>query len=334
MIRAGAALLACGILSAACADEPPPRPRQAHKAAVDADGPRHAARPRPPRPVDRSAEIAASLKVDSADLTWSPSHTVFVVALAPEPAAGEADADPRAATPRAPHRLVAYDAGGDKRGEFEALRPGPISELRFLDDERLVYLVPPPPPPPAARSGRHGKPRRKGARRGAPPAAARTATGTKAAAAAARPTTMYAIQPLRQGAPPVMCEGRRFVFSPKGDHLAWVAGEPAREYVAADGAQVYPRDGVTTIQNEPAWSNDGVSLALIEGGDSPRLVVLVEFDNPSGDNSWPLPPAAIDPSLRVYWAGASRLVVGHDLTKPVFATSFTRAAPPAATTAE
>jgi hypothetical protein len=53
-------------------------------------------------------------------------------------------------------------------------------------------------------------------------------------------------------------------------------------------------------------------------------VVLVEFDNPHGDNFWPLPPEATDPTLRVFWAGVGRLVVGHEMTTPAFATSFRR----------
>jgi hypothetical protein len=122
----------------------------------------------------------------------------------------------------------------------------------------------------------------------------------------------------------MVCEGRSFTFSHNGDHIAWVGGAPRREWVGADGVQVYPRAGVSTIQGEPAWSADGRSLALIEGRARPRLVVLVEFDNPHGDNVWPLPPDATDPTMRVFWAGAGRLVVGHEITKPVFATSFRR----------
>jgi hypothetical protein len=114
------------------------------------------------------------------------------------------------------------------------------------------------------------------------------------------------------------------VFSPAGDHLAFVAGDPGHEHVDVDGAQVYPRSGVTRVLGEPAWSRDGASLALIEGGDKLQLVVLVEFDNPNGDNTWPLPPQAADPSLRVFWAGAGNVVVGHELTRPVFAASFKR----------
>ena len=114
------------------------------------------------------------------------------------------------------------------------------------------------------------------------------------------------------------------MFSPAGDHLAFVVGEPGHEHVGVDGVQVYPRAGETSILGEPAWSRDGGSLALIEGGGRPQLVVLVEFDNPNGDNTWPLPPQATDPSLHVFWAGRTNVVIGRELTKPVFATSFTR----------
>jgi hypothetical protein len=107
--------------------------------------------------------------------------------------------------------------------------------------------------------------------------------------------------------------------------VAYLAGDAKRQRLFADGEAAYPRRGWTTIQGDAAWSPDGASLALIESGAHPRLVVLVEFDNPSGDNTWPLPPeAAVDSSLHVYWAGQGKLVVGPSLTKPLFATSFHR----------
>jgi hypothetical protein len=132
------------------------------------------------------------------------------------------------------------------------------------------------------------------------------------------------IQPISEGAAPILCEGRRFVFAPAGDHLAWVAGDPGHEHVRVDGVQVYPRSGGTTVQTEPAWSSDGASLALIEAGDRLQLVVLVEFDNPNGDNTWPLPSEAADRALHVFWAGRRNIVVGPEMTRPVFSTSFER----------
>jgi hypothetical protein len=274
---------ACVAVSAvaACASEPPPRPPAAPRPAPVA------ARPRP-KPVDRSAGVARDLGVDAARFVWSPGHGAFAIAL------------PGAAA-EAPHKLVVYGAGGDKRAELEAVRAGEIAELRFLGEDRLAYLAPAAPPAPP--------PRHKKAARAKPPLA---------------PHTAYVVQPLSGGAAPIACEGRSFVFSPAGDHLAFVAGDPGHEHVGVDGAQVYPRSGATRVLGEPAWSRDGASLALIEGGAEPRLVVLVEFDNPNGDNTWPLPPQAADPTLHVFWAGAGNVVVGRELTRPVFATSFKR----------
>jgi hypothetical protein len=277
---AGAAALVG--FAAACASEPPPPRRRPAAAAT-------ASRAHPAPAVDRSADVARALGVDPADLIWSASHRAFAVAL-PRPGGGDA----------APRQLRVYGAGGEERGGFAALRPGPLVGLRFLGDDRLVYQVPPAPVPAVHHRKAHAH---------KPPATQPEA---------------YAIQRVAEGAAPVVCEGGRFVFSPSGDHLAFVAGDPGHESVGVDGTQVYPRSGVTTVQGTPAWSRDGASLALIEGGRKLQLVVLVEVDNPTGDNTWPLPPEAQDPSLHVYWAGVGNIVVGHELTKPVFATSFRR----------
>jgi hypothetical protein len=202
------------------------------------------------------------------------------------------------------YRLAVFGATGHERAEVDAAHPGMIEDLRFLGESRLVYRIAAPVRPLDKRAP---GPRPSGKKKTPP-----------------TPTTLYVIQPFGPIAAPMTCEGRSFTFSPKGDHIAWVTGEPGREWVGADGVQVYPRAGVTSIQGEPAWSPDGRSLATIEGGANPKLVVLVEFDNPHGDNSWPLPAEATDPSLRVFWAGVGRLVVGHEITKPMFSTSFRR----------
>jgi hypothetical protein len=277
-----ALVIALAVAAASCASAPPPppSPRVASRPAA-------VRRPAPP-PVDRSADVARDLGVDTARLAWSPSHRAFAIALPPKDAPAEA-----------PWRLLVYGRGGDPRPSFAAVRPGAIAELRFLGENRLAYLAPAAPVPRQHRKGGRAKP-----------------------TLVARPA--YVVQPTTEGAPPTVCEGRSFVFSPAGDHLAFVAGDPGREHVGVDGAQVYPRSGETRIMGEPAWSRDGASLALIEGGPEPRLVVLVEFDNPNGDNTWPLPPQAADPSLHVFWAGAGNVVIGRELTHPVFATSFKR----------
>jgi hypothetical protein len=238
--------------------------------------------------------VAAKLGVASAEFKWSPGRTSYAVAVAPRKDAGSG----------ARYQLAVFGTTGQQRAEVAAARPGVVEDLRFLGESRLVYRIAPPARPPEKRATRT-KP-----------------TGKKKTHAA--PTTLYVIQPFAPITNPTACEGRSFTFSRNGDHVAWVAGEPGREWLGADGVQVYPRAGVTTIQGEPAWSPDGRSLALIEGGAKPNLVVLVEVDNPHGDNIWPLPPDATNPTLRVFWAGAGRLVVGHEITRPVFSTSFRR----------
>jgi hypothetical protein len=238
--------------------------------------------------------VAARLGVALAQLRWSPGRTSYAAALSPKESAGNG----------ASYRIAVFGVAGEHRAEIAAARPGMIEDLRFLGESRLVYRIAAPPP---SQGKRATGPRQTGKRK-APPV----------------PTVVYVIQPFIPIASPMICEGRSFTFSPNGDHLAWVSGASGRDWLGADGAQVYPRAGVTRIQGEPAWSSDGRSLALIEGGTKPNLVVLVEFDNPHGDNVWPLPPDATDPTMRVFWAGAGRLVVGREITKPVFATSFRR----------
>ena len=252
----------------------------------------------PPKPQAKAAEspeaVAARLGVDPAQLKWSPGRTSYAAAISPKDSAGNS----------APYRLAVFAASGERRAEVAAARLGAVEDLHLLGDSRLVYRI---APPAISLDKRAIRPRQTGKKK-TPPA----------------PTVVYVIQPFTPMAAPMVCEGRSFTFSTNGAHVAWVSGAPGREWLGADGAQVYPRTGVTRIQGEPAWSSDGRSLALIEGGTQPKLVVLVECDNPHGDNVWPLPPEATDPTMRVFWAGAGRLVVGHEMTKPVFATSFRR----------
>jgi hypothetical protein len=238
--------------------------------------------------------VATRLGVDSARLKWSPDRSSYAVAVAPK-------ADVAGA---APYRLAVFGATGERRAEVEATRPGVVEDLRFLGEARLMYRIAPLAVSPDKRTT---KPKPAGKKKTPP-----------------LQTTLYVIQPFAPIAPPMACEGHSFIFSSNGDHVAWVNGAPGREWLGADGEHVYPRTGVTNIQGEPAWSPDGRSLALIEVKARPRLVVLVEFDNPHGDNVWPLPPEATDPTMRVFWAGPGRLVVGHEITQPVFATSFRR----------
>jgi hypothetical protein len=301
------------IFAAACASEPPPPPRVASHpplpapaVAVETAAPiieAADAEPPPPSPVD---VVVTALGVEKDALVWSPGKKTFAVIVpVAAPGGGKAKAisrKPKPVNANANVTIAVYAPTGDRLATFRAVRPGPVSDLRYLGEDRLFYQLSGKPLSsklrPRLRRHPHGPP---------PP-----------------PSLRYAIQSLKPGAAPVACNGWEFVFSPAGDHVAWLSGDAKRQRLFADGQAVYPRRGWTTIQGQPAWSQDGVSLAAIENGLHRRLVVLVEFDNPSGDNTWPLPIEADDPSLHVYWAGPGKLVVGRSLTKPVFAASYLR----------
>jgi len=279
----------------ACASGPDNRPHDKLPPPPPAAKSPESTRPKREAKVAEPPEaVAARLGVDPAQLKWSPGRTSYAAAISPKGSAENG----------APYRLAVFGASGEHHAEVVAARSGVVEDLRFLGESRLVYRIAPPAP---SQDKRATRPRQIGKKK------------TPLA-----PSIVYVIQPFTPIAAPMVCEGRSFTFSPHGDHVAWVSGAPGREWLGADGTQVYPRAGVTRIQGEPAWSSDGRSLALIEGGAKPKLVVLVEFDNPHGDNVWPLPPDATDPTMRVFWAGAGRLVVGHEITKPAFATSFRR----------
>jgi hypothetical protein len=279
----------------ACASKPDHRPDDTQPLPPPAAKPPESPPPKREAKVLESPEaVAARLGVDPAQLKWSPDRTSYATAVSPK----------ESAKGSAPYRLAVFAASGEHRADIAAARAGVVEDLRLVSDACLVYRLAPPAP---SLDKRATGPRHAGKKKTTP-----------------APSVVYVIQPFAPLAAAMVCEGRSFTFSPKGAHVAWVNGAPGREWLGADGAQVYPRTGVTRIQGEPAWSSDGRSLALIEGGPQPKLVVLVEFDNAHGDNAWPLPPDATDPTMRVFWAGAGRLVVGHDMTKPVFATSFRR----------
>jgi hypothetical protein len=93
--------------------------------------------------------------------------------------------------------------------------------------------------------------------------------------------------------------------------------------------KMYPRKGQTIIASDPAWSKDGTSLAFLEARPAkpPRLVLLAEFDNPTGDTLWDLPPTVALDGTQVFWANHGKLVVGKSVLKPVFATPFVKEPP-------
>jgi hypothetical protein len=140
----------------------------------------------------------------------------------------------------------------------------------------------------------------------------------------ALPTRLFVIQPITGGSRPIKCEGLHFAFTPQNDRLAFVGGEPETTFVAVDGVQVYPRRGRTVVASAPVWSKDGRSLAFLEtpATKPTRLVLLAEFDNPTGDTTWDLPPSAPVEGIRVFWAGSGKLLVGKTALRPIFSASF------------
>ncbi len=193
-------------------------------------------------------------------------------------------------------QIEVVDPEGKRRARFRPVTAPrsqePPKDFRFLTEDRLVYEVALPPPAPMQ-----------------------------------PPTRLMVIQPLKKRA--IRCAGTRFTFTSKQDRLAFVslnAGKPEATFVAVDGVQVYPRRGRTVIGSNLAWSKDGVSLAFLETKPATpaRLILLADYDNPSGDTNWDLPPTASLDGARVFWSGPGKLVVGKTVTRPTFAASFVK----------
>jgi hypothetical protein len=270
------------------------------------------------------ARLAEKLKVEPGDLRFSPSkRLVACVREIPPPTRKK---PPKRPPPRR-YQIHVVDPEGARKALFApvTLRGSdePPRDFRFLAEDRLIYeVVPPPPPPPPAVKVKKRPPRKK-----APPPPKPTA------AAWPTPTRLFIIQPVERRQRRLRCEGVHFTFSNQRDHLAFVSGKPEASSVSVDGVQVYPRRGRTAIVTEPSWSKDGRSLAFLENtrAGKPRLVLLAQFDNPTGDTTWDLPAAATaTEGAHVFWAGSGKLVVGKSPTKPLFSTSFTREPPPGA----
>lgn len=238
-------------------------------------------------------EVALSLGLGTFDVQWSPSHRLFAVA----PRTGGKS------------RILVFADNGDRLSDFAAVGDAPPADFAFLGDGLLIYQGAAPLPVVAGKGKSKTRPPARQAKKGKP---------------ATRP--VWVVQPATPAAPARICDAARAVFSKDRGHIAHVESQGGAEWVGVDGVQVWPRGGRSSVQGAPAWSDDGHSLALVETppGADPRLVVLVETDNPSGDTTWPLPPTARDPSLRVFWAGPGQVLVGESPTKPAFSASFKR----------
>jgi hypothetical protein len=280
-------------------------------------------------------KLAERLHVPAADIFFSPTkQTAAVLRRLDEPSTKR-----RGSPPPRRYRIEVADHQGKVKHSFRPVSARgsdePPKDLRFLAEDRLVYeVVSPPPAPPAAprpevrNPSRRDRARARARRAKSEREARRAAEAKEAAVAAGPPPRLFIIQPLGQRTRPIRCQGTGFDFArtPVEERMAFVAGRPGAAFVSVNGVQVYPRRGRAAIASEPAWSKDAVALAFLEtpAGAPARLVLLAEFDNPSGDNTWPLPASARLDGARVFWAGPGKLVVGRTALKPLFATSFVR----------
>ncbi len=188
--------------------------------------------------------------------------------------------------PASAHVLV-RNLAGDPVNDFAVYRPGMPDALSWLDNRRLGYLAPPEP-------GKH---------------AANT----------------FVVHDADTGEVLAARSGSDFVWDGRHRHVAFLVGKPGQQVLVVDGLNVWPRAGVTRLHGEPVWSADGHGLAVVdEGAGAPRLVVMVEFDDPQGDLTWPVPREALAPGLRVFWASDSKVVIGESALKPKFAAGWER----------
>jgi len=185
------------------------------------------------------------------------------------------------------HVLV-RNLAGDPVNDFSVYRPGVPDKLSWLDNRRLGYLAPPDPKKSA-------------------------------------PSSTYVVHDADTGEVLAARTGMDFTWDPSRRHVAFLVGKPGTQQLVVDGKTVWPRAGMTKLHGDPVWSSDGHGLAIVdEGPDSPRLVVMVEFDNPQGDLTWPVPRDALAPGLRVFWASDSKVVIGESALKPKFAAGWER----------
>jgi hypothetical protein len=185
------------------------------------------------------------------------------------------------------HRMVVRNVAGDPVNEFPLYRVGKPDTITWLDDRRVGYLAPAVPEQ--------------------------------------RLSAVFVVHDVESGEVLNARSGTGFVWGPERKHVAFVAGAGDRQSVVVDGRTVWPRRGTTRLQQAPVWSPDGHGIALVEEGPAgARLVVLLEWEDPSGDLTWAVPKEALAPGLRVFWAGDSKVVIGETGLKPRFAAGWER----------
>jgi hypothetical protein len=195
----------------------------------------------------------------------------------------------RAGSLEVAHVLV-RNLAGDPVNEFQVYKPGRPEALTWIDNRRLGYLA--PADPSSVRAG-----------------------------------GIYVIHDAETGEVLSARTGSDFIWAPDKKHVAFLSGAPGRQALVVDGKNVWPRRGLTHAHGEPAWSPDGRGLALVESGDqtrTPRLVVLVEYSDPAGDLTWPIPKDALASGFKVFWAGDSKVVIGESALRPKFAAGWER----------
>ena len=187
-------------------------------------------------------------------------------------------------------RVLVRNLAGDPVNEFAVFRPGVPEALTWIDNRHIGYLAPPEPVRDPRRSG------------------------------------MYVVHDAQTGEVMSARSGTDFCWGPDRKHVAFLSGAPGRQTVVVDGRTVWPRRGITSPHGAPVWSPDGHGLALVDTnqGAPPRLVVLVEYDDPQGDLTWPIPKDALSSGLRVFWAGDSKVVIGESALRPKFAAGWER----------
>jgi hypothetical protein len=186
-----------------------------------------------------------------------------------------------------PAHVLIRNLAGDPVNDFSVFRPGEPTSLSWIDNRHLGYLAPPEP-------GRKTSP-------------------------------TFVLHDADTGEVLAARSGSQFTWDPAHHHVAFVVGKPGQQALVVDGKNVWPRRGVTSIHGEPVWSNDGHGIAFVDAASvGPKLVVLVEYADPQGDLSWPVPAQALAPGLRVYWASDSKVIIGEDKLKPRFAAGWER----------
>jgi hypothetical protein len=143
--------------------------------------------------------------------------------------------------------------------------------------------------------------------------------------ATAEKKLMYVVHDAETGEVLAARSGGEPIWGPQHRHVAFATGIDKSQALVVDGRNVWPRRGLTKLHGPPVWSPDGHGLAFVEDGNfGPRLVVLVEYDDASGDLTWPVPRDALGPGLHVFWAGDNKVVIGETALQPKFAADWER----------